>query len=939
MNQNTSKTIMVSSFKKSLLFLLLDFFPIFFTTPSSAFNFNEEAATISLLKWKSTLQYTKPSSPPLLSWKSSEPKNSSSSPCQWQGIKCNEHGTVIEINLRNFGVKGKLSNFDFSLFPHLQGLDLKDNSFYGTIPSSISNLSELSFLSLSRNQFHGPIPSSIGLLGNLSVVLLYSNYLSGTIPPSIGNLTRLTYLRLHYNEISGSVPAEIGKLSSLVLLTLFTNKLSGNLPLEMNNLTQMKGLFIGENNFSGHLPQELCLGGSLEKFTAPGNQFSGTIPQTMKNCTKLMRLRLEKNRLTGNIAEDFGVYPRLEYIDLSHNDFYGQLSWDWGRLQNLTKLSISNTRVSGEIPAELAEAQKLQEIDLSSNHITGVIPKELVDLASLRVLFLDNNKLSGNIPVGNGMLSSNLERLDLATNNLTGPIPSLLGNCSRLRDLNLSRNELTGGLPFEIGNLHSLENLDLSRNLLAGEIPPQIGDMLRLEMLNLSHNELRGRIPPTFYGLLSLTNVDLSYNQLEGPIPNTKAFREALGEAFANNRNLCGNAPGLKICPSTSRSKVDGKKHNLVLILSIITPFLSVLCVLVVILIVLSLRRGRARHEGTEGSAENRSGREVEQDNLFAIWSYDGKMLYENIIESTEEFNLKYYVGEGATGLVYKAELPNGQVVAVKKLHSSQDSEAEAATNLRCFAAEIRALAQVRHRNIVKLYGYCFHTRHSFLVYEFLEQGSLGAILSNNERAVGFGWIERVNVVKGVANALSYMHHDCSPPLVHRDVSSKNILLDLEYEAHVSDFGTARLLKPDSSNWTSFAGTFGYTAPELAYTMEVNEKCDVYSFGVVTLEVILGSHPGAFISFLSLSSPNSADHILLKDVVDQRLLAPTDQVAQQVVSAMRIAFECLCSTPQSRPFMNQVSKELSTQKHHLLAESFLSVTLGQLFNLEHLSLQ
>ncbi|XP_058222209.1 MDIS1-interacting receptor like kinase 2-like [Rhododendron vialii] len=121
---------------------------------------------------------------------------------------------------------------------------------------------------------------------------------------------------------------------------------------------------------------------------------------------------------------------------------------------------------------------------------------------------------------------------------------------------------------------------------------------------------------------------------------------------------------------------------------------------------------------------------------------------------------------------------------------------------------------------------------------------------------------------------------------------------------------------------------------ELAYTMEVNEKCDVYSFGVVTLEVILRSQPGAFISFLSLSSPNCADHILLKDVVDQRLLPPTDQVAQQVVSTMKLAFKSLSSSPQSRPSMNQVSKELSTQKH-LLAESFLSVTLGPLFNLEH----
>ena len=86
-------------------------------------------------------------------------------------------------------------------------------------------------------------------------------------------------------------------------------------------------------------------------------------------------------------------------------------------------------------------------------------------------------------------------------------------------------------------------------------------------------------------------------------------------------------------------------------------------------------------------------------------------------------------------------------------------------------------------------------------------------LLSNEEEVVSFDWIKRANVVRGVADALSYMHHNCSPPIIHRDISSKNILLDSKCEAHISDFGTARFLKPDSSNWTSFAGTFGYTAP------------------------------------------------------------------------------------------------------------------------------
>jgi serine/threonine protein kinase len=111
------------------------------------------------------------------------------------------------------------------------------------------------------------------------------------------------------------------------------------------------------------------------------------------------------------------------------------------------------------------------------------------------------------------------------------------------------------------------------------------------------------------------------------------------------------------------------------------------------------------------------------------------------------------------------------------------------------------------------MYGFCSHAKHSFLVYEFIERGSLRKIITSEEQAIEFDWMKRLNVVKGVVGALSYLHHSCSPPIIHRDITSNNVLLDLEYEAHVSDFGTARMLVPDSSNWTSFAGTFGYTAP------------------------------------------------------------------------------------------------------------------------------
>ncbi|KAJ0601712.1 putative protein kinase RLK-Pelle-LRR-XI-1 family [Helianthus annuus] len=135
-----------------------------------------------------------------------------------------------------------------------------------------------------------------------------------------------------------------------------------------------------------------------------------------------------------------------------------------------------------------------------------------------------------------------------------------------------------------------------------------------------------------------------------------------------------------------------------------------------------------------------------------------------------------------------------------------------------------------------------------------MEKGSLFCALSDSELAVQVDWIKRVNIIKDVAHALAYMHHDCSPPIVHRDLSTNNILLNSEMEGFVADFGAARLFDPDSSNQTVTVGTLGYIAPELAYNMIVTEKCDVYSFGVVALETIGGKHPGDLLSFLNYST-------------------------------------------------------------------------------------
>ncbi|XP_043721740.1 MDIS1-interacting receptor like kinase 2-like [Telopea speciosissima] len=275
--------------------------------------------------------------------------------------------------------------------------------------------------------------------------------------------------------------------------------------------------------------------------------------------------------------------------------------------------------------------------------------------------------------------------------------------------------------------------------------------------------------------------------------------------ALSNNKGLCSNYSNYQGLPPCEITKSGEKKHKLKI--SIIISLCSIILVAIVIVAIhFQLRRQRQKLRNFKTET-----REEKTGDLFSVWNYDGVIAYNDIIEATEDFDIRYCIGTGGCGSVYVAKLPAGQVVAVKKLHCSRETEKRAYE--KSFTNEIYVLTRIRHRNIVKLYGFCCHPRCNFLVYEYIERGSLAYILGNEVEAVELDWSKRLNVINGVAQALSYLHHDCSPPLIHRDISSNNVLLDSELEPRVSDFGTARLLNPDSSNRTIIAGTYGYIAP------------------------------------------------------------------------------------------------------------------------------
>ncbi|KAG4940522.1 hypothetical protein JHK87_044393 [Glycine soja] len=926
-----------------LLLLLVMYFYSFAmaTSPTSEIALEANA----LLKWRASLDNHSQAS--LSSW-------IGNNPCNWLGIACDVSSSVSNINLTRVGLRGTLQSLNFSLLPNililnmsynslsgsippqidalsnLNTLDLSTNKLFGSIPNTIGNLSKLQYLNLSANGLSGPIPNEVGNLKSLLTFDIFTNNLSGPIPPSLGNLPHLQSIHIFENQLSGSIPSTLGNLSKLTMLSLSSNKLtgtippsignltnakvicfigndlSGEIPIELEKLTGLECLQLADNNFIGQIPQNVCLGGNLKFFTAGNNNFTGQIPESLRKCYSLKRLRLQQNLLSGDITDFFDVLPNLNYIDLSDNSFHGQVSPKWGKFHSLTSLMISNNNLSGVIPPELGGAFNLRVLHLSSNHLTGTIPLELCNLTYLFDLLISNNSLSGNIPIKISSLQE-LKYLELGSNDFTGLIPGQLGDLLNLLSMDLSQNRLEGNIPLEIGSLDYLTSLDLSGNLLSGTIPPTLGGIQHLERLNLSHNSLSGGLS-SLEGMISLTSFDVSYNQFEGPLPNILAFQNTTIDTLRNNKGLCGNVSGLTPC-----TLLSGKKsHNHVTKKVLISVLPLSLAILMLALFVFGVwyhlrQNSKKKQDQATDLLSPRS-----PSLLLPMWSFGGKMMFENIIEATEYFDDKYLIGVGGQGRVYKALLPTGELVAVKKLHSVPDGEM---LNQKAFTSEIQALTEIRHRNIVKLHGFCSHSQYSFLVCEFLEKGDVKKILKDDEQAIALDWNKRVDIVKGVANALCYMHHDCSPPIVHRDISSKNVLLDSDDVAHVADFGTAKFLNPDSSNWTSFAGTYGYAAPELAYTMEANEKCDVYSFGVFALEILFGEHPGDVTSSLLLSSSSTMtstlDHMSLMVKLDERLPHPTSPIDKEVISIVKIAIACLTESPRSRPTMEQVAKELA----------------------------
>ncbi|RWR81118.1 LRR receptor-like serine/threonine-protein kinase FEI 1 isoform X1 [Cinnamomum micranthum f. kanehirae] len=506
--------------------------------------------------------------------------------------------------------------------------------------------------------------------------------------------------------------------------------------------------------------------------------------------------------------------------------------------------------------------------------------------------------------------------LTLPKHKLSGSISPDIGKLRNLKILGLHGNNLYGAIPSELGNCTNLQTLYLQSNYLSGLIPAELGNLLKLEILDLSSNSISGSIPPSLEKLTKLQLFNASTNFLVGKIPSQGAFLKFTEKSFLGNRDLCGKKTSIA-CedesggPSNSppplsenqdRRREKSGRYSTRLLISALATVGFLLLVALMCFWGCFLYKKFSRSDST-GLAMDVSGG-------ASIVMFHGDLPYssKDIIKKLQTLNEEHIIGAGGFGTVYRLAMDDGNVFALKRIMKTNDGLD------RFFESELEILGSIKHRYLVNLRGYCNSSSSKLLIYDYLPSGSLDEVL--HERSEQLDWDARLNIIMGAAKGLAYLHHDCSPRIIHRDIKSSNILLDGNLEARVSDFGLARLLKDEESHITTIvAGTFGYLAPEYMQSGRATEKTDVYSFGVLVLEVLSGKRPthSAFIE-KGLNIVGWLNYLVVenrkRDIIDPHC----EGVKMESLDALlSVAIQCVLSTPEDRPTMHRVVQVLESE--------------------------
>ncbi|XP_028797387.1 probable leucine-rich repeat receptor-like protein kinase At5g49770 [Neltuma alba] len=862
------------------------------------------------------------------SWQNKPPSWVGSDPCGsgWEGIRCTNL-RVTSIILASMNLVGKLSS-DIQLLSELDTLDLSYNKgLTGTIPKEIGNLRKLKTLILVGCSFFGSIPDSIGSLQQLNFLALNSNQFSGNIPPTIGNLSNINWLDLSDNHLEGAIPISgqgvlgLEKLLKAKHFHMGNNRLSGGIPAQLfhSDMSLVHVLF-DSNQLSGGMPSTIGVVNSLEAVRFDRNQLSGSVPSNISNLRNLSDLYLSNNRLRGPLPDLTGM-NLLTYVDLSNNTFDSSDIPSWASsLPLMTTLKLENTNLGGQIPVSLFNQPSLETVVLKSNQLSGTLDIGNADSNRLKLIDLENNTITDftqrnmNYKVSVVLARNRIcleaeastERYcqESQSNSIYSTLPN---NCSpppcssgQISSPNCKCSHPYSGTLYaralsfsDLGNGSYYKELELSlMTAFQSQNLPVDSVSLSNPFRNASTDyfEVSLKVFPSSSDRFNRTGVSniafvISSQLLKAPKFFLPYFFIADDYGY-----YAGN-----------ESK---KSSHIGIIVGVVVAVVVFLAVALLAGIYVVRQKKRAK-----GSAEL---------NPFANWKLNKNngmapqlkgarwFSLEELKKYTNNFSEDNTVGSGGYGKVYRAVLPTGELVAIKR--AAEESMQGAVE----FKTEIELLSRVHHKNLVGLAGFCFENGEQMLVYEYIPNGTLMDSLSGKS-GIRMDWMRRLKVALGAARGLAYLHELANPPIIHRDIKSSNILLDEHLNAKVADFGLSKLLVDSERGHitTQVKGTMGYLDPEYYMTQQLTEKSDVYSFGVLMLELVTARRPIEKGKYIVREVQNVMDTTKelfnLHSIIDPLINQVTPRGLDKFVE---LAMRCVKEYAAERPSMAEVVKEI-----------------------------
>ncbi|KAD3066501.1 hypothetical protein R6Q59_019281 [Mikania micrantha] len=721
----------------------------------------------------------------------------------------------------------------------------------------------------------------------------------------LANLTNLISFNASRFALPGSIPDVLGfQLQKLQVLDLRFCQISGAIPSSVGNLSNLNKLYLSDNTLTG------------------------TIPSDLGQLSRLSVLDLSRNTLTGLIPSSFGSLVNLSSLDMSSNYLSGVIPESFGKLPNLQLLNLSGNSLSSSVPTQLGNITTLFVLDLSSNSFTGILPLEFRRLTSLQRLVIGKNMLNGNLSGDLFSSESKLQSLVLDHNNFTGNLPEELWSLSSLSFLDASVNNFTGSLPnLDLnGNSNNFTSgvFNLSHNMFYGNLTPVLR---RFSSGDLSYNYLEGKVPDYARGAVSLDRNCLQNTTTQRTVQECAAFYSSKGLPFDNF-----GLPNATLPPSSGHKS---NKKWIILAAVLGSVGIIILAIFLLLVVICCRKRRTTSQRGTGVGPAPTTAMPPPPGETLDLSNLGDSFTYQQILAATGDLSDANLIKHGHSGDLFRGVLEGGRHVVIKRFNAGSGKEDGCMTELDFFN-------KVAHPRLVPLLGHCLENENGkFLIYKYMPNGDLSGSMyrindQDDDNLQSLDWITRLKIAFGAAEVLSFLHHECTPPLVHRDVQASSILLDDKYEVRLGSLSEVCIQEGDSHSnrftrllrlpQTSEQGASGLATATCAY--------DVYCFGKVLLELVTGkmgisaSNDPSTKELLEGILPyiNIYDKELVTNIVDPSLIIDED-LLEEVWAMAVVARSCLNPKPTRRPLMRYVLKALENPLKVVREESGSSARL------------